>query len=377
MSKLKISALPARTARRFRSLALVGMLCGTAASAMSQSCPNFDPPLLLNCWWCSTGEVVTGPDGELWFTQSNDIVGNAVGKVDLHDNYQIYPLPTPGSYPTGITAGPDGNLWVTEQQGNNIARVTTAGAITEFPLPSAGSGPTRIARGPDGNLWFTESAGRIGRISPAGAVTEFPVPTANSGPAGITAGPDGNLWFTESLAGQIGKITPAGSVSEFPLPPPQSYPAGITSGPDGNLWFTMGNAQGGAIGRMTTAGTVTEYPLGWVLGLADITRAADGNLWFTTQGSTIGWITPSGVATTCFAGSCGEPCSPHPNGGVTRGPDGDPWFTFAAGDTVPDSIVRIHVQAPATASSIPALDGRGLAALAALLAGAGFFGLRR
>ena len=39
---------------------------------------------------------------------------------------------------------------------NQIGRITTAGVITEFPIPTAGSGPAGIAAGPDGNLWFTE-----------------------------------------------------------------------------------------------------------------------------------------------------------------------------------------------------------------------------
>ncbi len=60
-----------------------------------------------------------------------------------------------------------------------------AESITEFPVPTADSYPWGIAAGPDGNLWFTESIGnQIGRISPSGTITEFPVPTAISGPLG-------------------------------------------------------------------------------------------------------------------------------------------------------------------------------------------------
>lgn len=44
-----------------------------------------------------------------------------------------------------------------------------AGAITEFPIPTANSIPKGITAGPDGNLWFTEdSADKIGRITPSG-----------------------------------------------------------------------------------------------------------------------------------------------------------------------------------------------------------------
>ncbi len=118
------------------------------------------------------------------------------------------PVPTARSSPSGITAGPDGNLWFTENGSNQIGRISPSGTITEFPVPTAGSQPLGIAAGPSGNLWFTEGLGnQIGRLSPSGTITEFPVPTASSSPAGITAGPDGNLWFTEGLGNQIGRIT--------------------------------------------------------------------------------------------------------------------------------------------------------------------------
>src|SRR5208282_2637958 len=139
-----------------------------------------------------------------------------------------------------ITAGPDGNLWFTG--GNNIiGRITPTGTITEFTIPTANCFPGSITAGPDGNLWFVEEdSNKIGRITPAGMITEFPIPTANSqlSPTqGITTGPDGNLWFTESDAGQIGRITPSGTVTEF-TSAAANEPFGITAGSDGNLWFT-------------------------------------------------------------------------------------------------------------------------------------------
>jgi streptogramin lyase len=95
-----------------------------------------------------------------------------------------------------IVALASGIAWFTVHQ---------AGSITEFPIPTANSSPNGIAAGPDGNLWFTEESGKIGRISPSGTITEFPVPTASNAPNGIAAGPDGNLWFT--LNNSIGRIT--------------------------------------------------------------------------------------------------------------------------------------------------------------------------
>ena len=75
---------------------------------------------------------------------------------------------------------------------------TAPAAITEFTLPNANSWPAGITVGPDGALWFTEENGhRIGRITTDGAITEYQIPTVPSAPAEITATKDGNLWFTE------------------------------------------------------------------------------------------------------------------------------------------------------------------------------------
>ena len=73
-------------------------------------------------------------------------------------------------------------------------------SITEFPLPAGHAEPSGITAGPDGNLWFVENGynGYIGMINPTThAISEFATPTASSAPHCITAGPDGNLWFTE------------------------------------------------------------------------------------------------------------------------------------------------------------------------------------
>src|SRR5574337_345951 len=130
-----------------------------------------------------------------------------------------FPVTTASSQPLGITAGPDGALWVTEFAGNKIGRITTAGPITEFSIPTASSQPVGITAGPDGALWFTEFAGnKIGRITTAGTITEFSLSTGGSEPLGITAGPDGALWFTEIAGNQIGRVNTSGPITELSSP---------------------------------------------------------------------------------------------------------------------------------------------------------------
>ena len=263
-----------------------------------------------------------------------------------------FAVPTASSAPIAITAGPDGNLWFTEEAGNKIGRISPSGAISEFPL-AVGAMPGGIVAGPDGNLWFTErGANKIGRISPTGDLVEFSIPTAACNPLRIARGGDGNLWFTEEQANKIGRIAPDGSITEFSRTNPGSQPTGIAAGPDGNVWFTVlspaciGLPIGCApteppwIGRITPTGTITEFPLTWGSRPFGIAAGPDGNLWFTESGAGfIGRITPSGTVTE-FAIPRRSNIFPGLPGEIAVGPDGNLWFTYL-GDT--NTIGRVSI----------------------------------
>lgn len=250
--------------------------------------------------------ITTGPDGNLWFTESSV---DKIGRITPTGSITEFSLPLHGhslyikgdgirSSPTSITAGPDGNLWFTDDEGNSIGRITVKGRVTKFSLPK-GSRPNGIAAGPDGNLWFTNSFGnKIGRITVKGAITYFTTPTADPDLESITSGPDGNLWFTEYGANKIGRITAKGRVKEFPIPTKEGSPASITVGPHGNLWF-IERADNYKICKITMKGIVTEYPLPKKVHPASLTVGPDGNLWF-SEGfgyNKIGRITTSGAVT--------------------------------------------------------------------------------
>ena len=104
------------------------------------------------------------------------------------------------TFPEGIVTGPDGNLWFTDFDA--IGRMTTTGVVTMFSTPTLAPYATDIAVGSDGNLWFTEQVGnsrphhpgrRHHRIPGSRAADDHDSDLAFM----ITAGPDGNLWFTE------------------------------------------------------------------------------------------------------------------------------------------------------------------------------------
>jgi streptogramin lyase len=181
--------------------------------------------------------ITTGPDGNIWFSEAG--AGNIARFTIPGHVFTEFPIPTGGSNPLGIVTGPDGALWFSEFYQAKIGRVTTAGAFTEFPL-STNAGPNMICVGADGNLWFTETnVGKIGRITTAGVYTEFTLPSgSNSLPIQINAGPDGNVWWVEANTSNIGRITPAGVITEFPTPTSASNPNGIVAAPDGDMYAT-------------------------------------------------------------------------------------------------------------------------------------------
>ena len=305
------------------ALAVFTTLLGSAtALATGPTISEFDDGLTpgVGLWG-----ITTGPDGNLWFSEETH---NAVGRITPGAVITEFSAGFPTGSPRGIVTGPDGNLWVAMAGGDGaIAQVTKAGVVTEFPVPTAGD-PTDIAVGPDKNLWYVDSAAHlIGRITPGGSITEFSAGlSSDSEPSSITKGPDGALWFTEAAAGKIGRITTAGEITEFSSGlSGSSVPKDIVTGPDGNLWFTM-NADPGGIGKITPEGEVTEFSFGLTMnsGPLGITVGADGNLWFTQSARpAIARITTDGHITEYANGlvSIVNPWS------ITAGPDGNVWFT--------------------------------------------------
>jgi hypothetical protein len=53
----------------------------------------------------------------------------------------FFPPHNSGSRPYTIVTGPDGNLLFTESDLGKIGRITPDGTITDFPIPTPGSGP--------------------------------------------------------------------------------------------------------------------------------------------------------------------------------------------------------------------------------------------
>ncbi len=117
--------------------------------------------------------IAPGPDGALWFTEA---AGGRIGRITTKGQVTEYSSGiTPTEEPDGIAAGPDGAMWFTEFESNGsyrisaskIARITMSGKIHEYSRGlDISAEPTGITAGPDGNMWFVESgSNRVGRAT--------------------------------------------------------------------------------------------------------------------------------------------------------------------------------------------------------------------
>jgi len=295
-------------------------------------------------------------------------VPNASATITPTPTFYQFSIPTAQSSPTDIVAGSDGNMWFTEEAGNNIGRITPAGVVHEFPLPEGGSDPYGITAGSDGRLWFTEIVGnRIAAITTGGSIEEFTlgdqddptylidrldgtiwaagslgnkfdvvqmccgnpqsvtVPTLDSVPFGIATASDNNVYMTEFSAGKIARVSNLGEpVSEAVV---NGNPYQIVRGPDSNLWFT--DRTNSRIGQFSPSSftLIAEFPtLTPNAEPTDMKVGADGALWFTeTVADKIGRITTAGVVT-----EYASPVRGLGLYGINVAPNGSLWFTEAS-----------------------------------------------
>jgi len=270
--------------------------------------------------------ITNGPDGNLWFTEQGLAGANQqIGQVTTAAAFQFFNAGT--NLPFDIITGPDGALWFVET--GQVGHITTNGVVSQLNLP-ANSAPLSLTAGPNSSVWVTNSTlNELDEFTIDG-LARMPL-TTKGFPEGIVNGPDGNMWFTNPGNNSIDEFllfNPAsqGLPTEFPLPTPGSQPARITVGSDNALWFTESGSN--KIGRIDpTTGVIKEFALPTANSNPfEITAGPDGALWFTEKNAgQIGRITTSGqVMEFAIPTGNSQPI------GITSGPDGNIWFTESA-----------------------------------------------
>ena len=128
--------------------------------------------------------IAAGPDGNMWFTDDvkNEALIGRIAPADPEEKIKEYAV----GYESvvSIASGPEGNLWFTALKEYNpehelspaIVQITTTGEVLDrFEGLVPGASTLGLAAGPDGNMWFTEeielggpqAIGRLGVGAPA------------------------------------------------------------------------------------------------------------------------------------------------------------------------------------------------------------------
>jgi virginiamycin B lyase len=226
----------------------------------------------VNCSFCSLSDIVQGPEGILYFTSNEPILGRITTSGVF-----LAPIPMPESDVLAGDLAVNGNeIWITDFNNDSLWRYNvTDGQFTQFPVPE----PADVAVDSGGRVWFTAPlAPGIGELNPStGAVTVTPTERT---PHQLTVASDGDIWFTARFTPQgVGELDPAtNNVREFPLT--NVGPEGIAaSSSDGSVWFTQTTK--GNIARITDAGVITEGKVVRNSEPFGITVAPNGDPWYT------------------------------------------------------------------------------------------------
>lgn len=271
-------------------------------------------------------------------------------------------LPTGDTSPAALTAGPDGNLWLTasSSSGPKLLKLTPSGTFTEY----VNSGVSGLSTGLDGVLWGNGSAGKIARISTSGGITMYTVPGAGvSINSGMALGPDGALWFAyaDSSGAKLGSVIVSPDFTNHSISSSYSSPRTVVS-TAGSLWYLEADSTGQyyTIGNMNTTGVaVNDYNVRTLSGRPNLTISSagmtvgpDNNIWFTGAlsnsyggGSYAGVLNPSTGAVNIYTNTV---IASSPGYGITVNSDGYLYYCAYSNNTNYAYLVRVD---PASGTS--------------------------
>ncbi|HEY3947040.1 MAG TPA: hypothetical protein VGL78_17595 [Solirubrobacteraceae bacterium] len=314
---------------------LIALLAVTAAVASASSGTprireiNVGDDLSLG----STHELAEGPDGNVWVTQQDQ---SRLVRITPQGRVRYFPQ-APGLGPHGIAFDRHDHMWITLQFVNEIAEVNLKGRITHtYRIPTPAE-PHGLAIANDGAVWWTgKYGGNIGRLNPrTGRMKVFPLPDRYSQPIYIAQG-CGAMYFTELTNSRIGSITNSGAIKQYRTP---------TDPPDGGsrpiavairhckVWFT--EERGHRFGVLDPkTGKITEYPIPRPADLlASLAFGATGTLWLELNGPT-GVDAIGRVGADMKVNLFDVPTRSAVLHRIILGPDGNMWFTELAADKV-------------------------------------------
>jgi streptogramin lyase len=299
---------------------------------------------LLSSGFGPLGGITSGPDGYIWFLEKDRL-----GRIDPHSGLiqefaQGINTGNDPSFPgTSIAEAPDTSIWFLSN--GKVTRFTpSTNALDTFALTSGNTPLDSLAIGPDGVVWVLEQQAQtygIARIDPASgnvhdyATGELQPGGVNISPRTIAFGPDGKIWISfwgfepelmDPTTGVVQSWTTAyppliiqsspGPMTTFPQPAIANQPvAWVAPQPySPPPWYTAWASEWYGIPRLGNAPKI----------------ASDGSFWnlvpnpTIAAGQGIGGYNPSTGHQMQFLQLPGETIQLAP------GSDGNIWYTYIA-----------------------------------------------
>lgn len=290
-------------------------------------------PTNQNCY--GPEQIVSGSDGNLYFTLVCHYPDRTIGKITTQGVISFISTPTSGS-PVRLARGApeSGSIWYANDQcefqrmfiGNDSFSQTYGGW---FYCPSYGVLVTALAWGPNSTVWFSDYYYHEIAFFTAfrGEVHEFPLPAGRSA-LSLTLGPDHNMWFTDG-SGSISEITNVGTITTYSPPQNMSEDILVKSANDKRLYVAGHNTGSSGtlmIGQVAPDGSVTPYTDSAVLGQpGSITVDLDHNIWVKVESDGYAYLVRYNVYTHRFLQAVSARAPELQE--ITTGSDGNIWFT--------------------------------------------------
>jgi virginiamycin B lyase len=229
-------------------------LCGTPFASSTQYIEEYYIPLT-----CSQPVGITvDMDDKIWFvaTWSGYLV---VFDPDLRQFVDFIEIPnwktkgTFGSMVWSMEFDKEGNLWFTDQVNDAIWRYFVSERKFEmYKVPTIGSYPQGLSIDNKGMIWFSEIFGkRIGVLDPSkvidnttSGITEYPfedIEYETLGPGLLSKSYNNTIWFTAVTYPEGGNIISFDVASKnftvFDLPEGSGVPVGMAEDDEGILWI--------------------------------------------------------------------------------------------------------------------------------------------
>jgi virginiamycin B lyase len=369
------------------SLALAVVVGASPAVARGATLTTFPIPTAA----AKPTQVITGPDGRLWFTQTG--AQHEIGRFDPNTGafapIRLTPAideATTGDGVTRLAVATNGYVWALDNGGQELFKVSASGVATQV-LPYGGRGldgtssyddalqmPDEIVPALGGGVWTlfpfhnpslpgNEYNGAT-TVSDAGAPALVTNQTYEDPHPAALDPRDGSVWVVDYA--YVTHIASNGAVARYPTGLNALYAvSSVLPGPDGTLWFSayqsgswLTSPSGGVIGRLAN-GQVQTTALNSRSAPSSLRFGPEGALWWSEllsntagqpQGA-IGRMDPANPAA-FQEGSVGN----YKPAGIAFAPNGGLWFVDTDANVIANVALdgQLFPQAPPPAPPAPA-----------------------